>query len=311
MRIIRTLGSIALWLGAALGLVAGSVWIAGQAGLIQPLIVISGSMEPNIMTGDLLLDRWTPTKDVNVGDVLTLPSAFTGKLVTHRVVDVSLLDEQSADALGVELKGETAWLIRMRGDANSEDDTEPYYVGDRVLTPWVRIPQGGKVVSRVMEPAVAMPVILALVALLGLSLLDEEPRRRVRRVIRRVTRRDPVLDELDLDLAAVGVDVLRLQDMDDLDLQLYSLGIDLEREAELASASDERNPGIRGLGSSQTRADDDLDRLTIVHDDGLWDFRLPPSDGVGLVPVMAGDDPPLPPDHPLTEHAPASPALTG
>lgn len=31
--------------------------------------------------------------------------------------------------------------------------------------------------SKLLEPAVAMPVLLALVALLGVSLLDEEPRR--------------------------------------------------------------------------------------------------------------------------------------
>jgi hypothetical protein len=96
-----------------------------------------------------------------------------------------------------------------------------------VLTPWIQIPQGGKVVSKVMEPAVAMPILLALIALLGLSLLDEPPRKVVRRVIDRVARRDPRVDELDDELAAVGVDVDRLRGMSHLDLQLYSLGIDM------------------------------------------------------------------------------------
>ena len=36
---------------------------------------------------------------------------------------------------------------------------------------------GGTVVSKLMEPAVALPILLSLVALLGMSLLDEEPRR--------------------------------------------------------------------------------------------------------------------------------------
>ena len=61
MRIIRILGNFALWLGALLGVVAGGVWVAGQFGLVQPLIVISGSMEPGIHTGDMVLDTWTPT----------------------------------------------------------------------------------------------------------------------------------------------------------------------------------------------------------------------------------------------------------
>ena len=65
----------------------------------------------------------------------------------------------------------------MKGDANDKPDLENYVVGDSVLTPAVRIPMGGTVVSKLMEPAVALPILLSLVALLGMSLLDEEPRR--------------------------------------------------------------------------------------------------------------------------------------
>jgi hypothetical protein len=173
----------------------------------------------------------------------------------------------------------TMWEIRMQGDANDDEDQEPYVVGDRVLTPWVQIPMGGKVVSKLMEPSVALPVLLALVALLGLSLLDEQPRKVVRRVIRRV-RRDPRVDELDEELAAVGIDVAHLQEMDDLDLQLFALGIDVRDLAE--EAGDERQ---RASTITATRRNDR------GIDDGLWDFALPTTDGVGLVP-MADNDPP-------------------
>ena len=57
MRILRILGSIALWIGALLGVAAGTLWIAAQLGYATPMIVISGSMEPEIMTGDLLIGR--------------------------------------------------------------------------------------------------------------------------------------------------------------------------------------------------------------------------------------------------------------
>ena len=70
MRIIRFLGNVALWLGAVLGVVAGGVWVAGQFGVLRPLIVISGSMEPGIGTGDLLIARNLSTADVEVGDVV-------------------------------------------------------------------------------------------------------------------------------------------------------------------------------------------------------------------------------------------------
>lgn len=265
MRIIRFLGNIALMCGALLGLVAGVVWGAGQLGLIQPLIVISGSMEPGIMTGDLIIDRWVPTQEVEVGDVLSLHSELTGKLVTHRVIEVTPRVD--------------TWEIRMKGDNNDETDLEPYIVGDEVLTPFIQVPKGGTVVSKAMDPSVAMPVLLALIALLGVSLLDEQPRKAVRRVIRRV-RRDPRVDELDEELAAVGIDVARLQGMDDLDLQLFALGIDI------GELTDEQVDELELATSTfATRNDRGVD-------DGLWDFELPPTDGIGLIP-MPNNDPPV------------------
>ena len=115
----------------------------------------------------------------------------------------------------------------MQGDANGQPDLEAYFPGDRVLEPWIQIPMAGKVVSKLMEPAVALPTLVALLALLGVSLLDEEPRRVIRRTVERVARRNPRLDELDLELAAVGIDVTQFEQMDDLDRALFSLGIDV------------------------------------------------------------------------------------
>ncbi len=219
MRIIRLLGNVALWVGAFLGVIAGTVWIGGQLGWIQPLIVISGSMEPGIDTGDLLIDRWVPTADLEVGDVVSLSSSVTDKVVTHRIVSITPA-------------GDT-WEIRMKGDANPEEDVEPYVVGDKVLQPALQVPGGGAVVSKLMDPSVAHPILLALFALLGMSLLDEPQRRRVRDD----NLLDPdhsdhsdhesvdpwldddapaaqptALDELDIALAALGVDVAHLDE---------------------------------------------------------------------------------------------------
>ncbi|NUJ50352.1 S26 family signal peptidase, partial [Escherichia coli] len=72
MRIIRLLGNIALWLGALLGVAAGSLYLAGALGWAQPLIVISGSMEPGIHTGDLLVATKATSADLEVGDVVSL-----------------------------------------------------------------------------------------------------------------------------------------------------------------------------------------------------------------------------------------------
>ena len=105
MRYVRLLGSIALWIGALLGVVAGAVWTGGRLDIIQPMIVISGSMEPGLMTGDLLIDRYVPADQVDVGDVLSLPSEATGKLVTHRVISIDPLDSDRAELFDVRFRG--------------------------------------------------------------------------------------------------------------------------------------------------------------------------------------------------------------
>ncbi len=159
MRFIRLLGNIALWLGALLGVAAGSLYLADTFGWAQPLIVISGSMEPGIRTGDLLIATKANTAGLAAGDVVSLPSDLTQKLVTHRITEIEPADEGG-------------WKIYMKGDANEFEDIAPYLVGEQVWKPAVQIPHVGFVVSKLMQPAVAMPIVIALGALLGMSLLD-------------------------------------------------------------------------------------------------------------------------------------------
>lgn len=164
MRALRILGNAVLWLVAALGLLSVLVWGATQLGLIKPLVVISGSMEPGIMTGDLLVDVPRPTAQVEVSQVTSIYSDVTRNLVSHRVV-------------GIEPVGDGQWGIRMKGDANDSEDGGTYVVGDRVWQPALRIPGGGYVVAAVTRPAVAVPLGVTLLSLLALSLLPaSEPR---------------------------------------------------------------------------------------------------------------------------------------
>src|SRR4051812_5180341 len=88
MRVLRGLGNAVLWVLAALGLASVLVWGATKLGYVQPLVVISGSMEPTIMTRDLLVDVRTPTSDLRAGDVASIYNPITQNLVTHRVVSI-------------------------------------------------------------------------------------------------------------------------------------------------------------------------------------------------------------------------------
>jgi signal peptidase len=165
MRILNAVGNAALWLLAALGVASLLVWGAGRAGLIQPLVVVSGSMEPGIMTGDLLVDVRVPTEQVEVGDVVSLRSPLSENLVTHRVV-------------AVERTGESTWGVRLKGDANDVEDGGVYEVGDHVWQPAVQLSGGGNVVASLSRPSVVVPLGVTLLALVGLVLMPSDPPRR-------------------------------------------------------------------------------------------------------------------------------------
>lgn len=158
MRALKFLGNTVMWLVAALGLASVLVWGATQAGWVRPLVVVSGSMEPQIMTGDLLIDRPRPTSELRVGDVASIHSDVTQNLVTHRVV-------------GIEHVADGRWEIRMKGDANHSADAGVYVVGDTVWQPAWQISGGGYVLTTITRPSVALSLGVALASLLGLSLL--------------------------------------------------------------------------------------------------------------------------------------------
>ncbi len=167
MRALKLVGNAVLWIVAALGLLSLLVWGATQLGYVKPLVVISGSMEPGIMTGDLLVDVQRPTAQVEVGQVTSIDSDVTHNLVSHRVV-------------GIEPAGDGRWSVRMKGDANDSEDGGTYLVGDHVWQPAVRIAGGGYVVTTLTRPSVALPLGFTLLCVLALTLLPAPPAPRTR-----------------------------------------------------------------------------------------------------------------------------------
>jgi len=165
MQILRRLAEVVLWLLAGVGLVCAFIWGATALGYIKPLIVISGSMEPQIMTGDLLIDVPVATDALAVGDVASLPSDLTDNLVTHRIEAITAL-------------GDGQFQISMKGDNNAASDALDYTVGAQVWQPVLQLGGWGTAVQRLTTPAVAIPLVIGLIALLGITLLLPAPTRR-------------------------------------------------------------------------------------------------------------------------------------
>ncbi|WP_164775263.1 signal peptidase I [Nocardioides pantholopis] len=159
MRTLRTAADVLVWVLAVIGVLSLAVWGATTLGVIKPLIVVSGSMEPEIMTGDLVVATPVPIEEVEVGDVLSLHNDVSDRLVTHRVIEVAQHDDGS-------------WHVRMQGDANDSPDAGEYVVtDDTVLAPRWQFAGVGKALTRLTDPSVAVPLLIGVAAILALSLM--------------------------------------------------------------------------------------------------------------------------------------------
>ena len=121
---LRLLRSAYLTGAAIIGAACILGFAATQLFGVQALVVVSGSMEPAIPVGSLLLTREVPAAEASVGDVVTTERPQGGGLVTHRLV----ASEQDG----------ALWSMTLRGDANRADDPWPYRVDSvGVALAWV------------------------------------------------------------------------------------------------------------------------------------------------------------------------------
>lgn len=109
------LADLLLTLAAVLGLVILGITVTAHVTGLRPLVVKSGSMEPTIPTGGMVLVRTIPAAEIRVGDVVAVDRPDNTR-VTHRVVEV-------------EKRGVTASLT-LKGDANDDVDPLPVVVAD-------------------------------------------------------------------------------------------------------------------------------------------------------------------------------------
>ena len=120
---------------------------------IRPFIVMSGSMEPGIMTGDLIVDRSINVDELKAGDIISFtdPAGNGVSVVTHRIVGVT------------EQNGEKAF--RTRGDNNNTEDIDLVPASKVLGRYWFRLPGVGKACMFMQTTAglcvcVVVPLIL-------------------------------------------------------------------------------------------------------------------------------------------------------
>ncbi|NYE50403.1 signal peptidase [Spinactinospora alkalitolerans] len=133
----------------------------------QALIVLSGSMEPSIPVGSVVIARPVDPAAVEVGDVITFEHGDPAQtdsfdpeltpLVTHRVVEVEETGEGS--------------LLHTRGDANDVPDDPPVPAADVRGEVWYHIPYFGYAQQAMEQGPTLMYVLAGILLVFGLWLL--------------------------------------------------------------------------------------------------------------------------------------------
>ncbi|MDX6408943.1 MAG: signal peptidase [Gaiellaceae bacterium] len=101
--------------------VAAVAFAVAYAGLTvlgyKPVAVYSGSMQPRIPVGGLVLDRAISPDEVRVGDVITFTDPYAkDRLITHRVVEILQTPRGPAyRTKGDANPGRDPWTIRLAG----------------------------------------------------------------------------------------------------------------------------------------------------------------------------------------------------
>jgi signal peptidase len=127
-------------------------------GGFRSLVVRSGSMEPALMTGDVILSHSVQPSSLHVGDIVTFVDATRDNvLVTHRVVEVHRLGP--------------AYSFVTRGDMNTGVERWSIDATGTVGRLALRVPRFGFVVAWIAQPQVRAVLLLAALMPLATSVL--------------------------------------------------------------------------------------------------------------------------------------------
>ncbi|MFC6355888.1 signal peptidase I [Luethyella okanaganae] len=157
--LLRMLRSGILWLAAALGIASIVLFAICMIFQLRPQIVVSGSMEPTIPVGSMILATEVSAAEIAPGDVVTVDRPGGRGLVSHRVVSI---ESQNG-----------GYSIVLKGDANETADPEPYLVST-VGKLVVSLPVVGYVAAALKTPigigsVVALLILVFVLGFVGRS----------------------------------------------------------------------------------------------------------------------------------------------
>lgn len=157
---LRVARSVAIW--SVVGFLAGVGLAARAPGLFghPTLTVMSGSMEPAVGTGDLIVEKRIPPLDARIGDIVTFQDPDEpGRLLTHRVRSVRV-DEGVVN-------------FTTQGDANNHGEEWAAESAGTIGRVLYRIPRIGYALHWLTTPAGRIGLLAIPALLLAISLLRQ------------------------------------------------------------------------------------------------------------------------------------------
>ena len=152
--------------GTVVGLLFGAMLVAILATRVfgfEVLTVRSGSMQPAIGRGDLIVVRPVAMADVHEGDVVLFAAGGDGVPTVHRVAGINEVELRIHDAATGETDVQTDYRLVTKGDANDQPDIQEVTESQLIGRVWFSVPAAGA--------ATGLPLQWVLLGVAGMSLL--------------------------------------------------------------------------------------------------------------------------------------------
>lgn len=172
-KILKTLGNILFYVVLISLLSISFIMVKSVKDGKQPTImghkfftVMTGSMQPSIMVGDLVIAKELPPEQIKVGDVITFENKNSGNIITHRVKEII------KDGVGIK--------YITQGDANNVQDQNPVE-SKAVIGKVVKcIPKVGTIMSWMKSNLVL--IIVGIFAITALSAIGSNLRKKLKSI---------------------------------------------------------------------------------------------------------------------------------